>query len=165
MKLSPCARQFEFFHPHPYNFQLVQSEGEEVTIYAAFDNFSERRKSMFIRELAAEGFIPDCYERFSSLDGAFRGVSWVIDGSWVKVNERIKRWADRLCARLLFAASLVLLILAAIILPGGGHATGNGVNTVPTGEVSQARGHTQVGRIDMRQGDDQTANAKDTFRR
>ena len=143
MKLSSRPRQFEFFHQHPENFLLVQSAGEEVTIRAAFDNFSERRKRMFIRELAAEGFIPDCYERISGMDETFGGVRWVIDSSWVAVNRSVTRTADRLCARVLIGASLLLLMLLATIFSGPSQRGRAAVQNPPARSKIEAGGHTQ----------------------
>ncbi len=54
--------QFEFYLPELDNMVLVESGPEGVVIRAARNNFSERRKSFFIPQLAAEGYIPDIYE-------------------------------------------------------------------------------------------------------
>ena len=53
-------RSFEFCFIH-LDYTLVRVEELEgrVTIRATADTFSRRRKTSFIRELAAEGFISD----------------------------------------------------------------------------------------------------------
>ena len=53
-------------------------------IRAALDNYSERRKALFIHELAAEGFIPDEYQFMTNTDSdSFFRIQWVIDTSWL----------------------------------------------------------------------------------
>jgi len=57
-----------------------------VVIRATIDNYSERRKALFIHELSSEGFIPDEYQFMTNTDGgSFSGGRWVIDGSWLVV--------------------------------------------------------------------------------
>src|SRR5258708_19436005 len=64
--LTNPSRQHEFYFPGFDNLVLVENRPDGVVIRATRDNFSEARKSFFIRELAAEGFIPDACGWFSS---------------------------------------------------------------------------------------------------
>ena len=80
----------EFYHRSPENLLLAvenQPDGG-VIIRATTDNYSERRKELFIRELASEGFIPERFEFLTNTgDDSFVGVRWIIDNSWVIVPE------------------------------------------------------------------------------
>lgn len=85
-KLLP--KEFEFYIADLDNMLLVQcGEDGKVTIRCTKDNLSERRKVFFVRELAAEGFIPDEYQWFSETTTGSLRVQWLKDWSWVKVPE------------------------------------------------------------------------------
>jgi hypothetical protein len=75
----------------------VEVDGDEVTVRASRNGFSEQRKSAFIRELASEGFIPDAHRWYFALDGdGFgRGVRWVIDPSILETEEDIRARSRR----------------------------------------------------------------------
>jgi hypothetical protein len=77
--------QTEFYNRFPENFLLVENQEDRgVIIRAAIDNDSERRKALFIHELAAEGFVTDKYQFMTNCDEeSVLGVRWVIDGSWL----------------------------------------------------------------------------------
>ena len=61
---------------------LIENSADAVVITATRDNLSDRRKSFFIRHLAAEGFIPDRYEWFSeAAQDGFSGVKWIAPAS------------------------------------------------------------------------------------
>jgi len=104
-------RQTEFYHAFPDNLILVENQEDGVLIRAARDNFSERRKALLIRELAAEGFIPDQYQFFTDTDGcSFFGVRWIIDTSWIGVPPEVIRTSHRR-TWILFLCALALLIV------------------------------------------------------
>jgi hypothetical protein len=104
-----CA---EFRFPQLDTLVRVEVSGESVTIRATRDTFSPQRKDFFVRELAAEGFIPDqC--RWSSLEDAgasFGGVRWLVDHTWRSLRERRLAKSRRLEFRW-FAVGVVLLSL------------------------------------------------------
>jgi hypothetical protein len=102
----------EFISHQPSNFILVENGESGVVIRAACDNFSEQRKSLFIKQIAAEGFIPDIYQWFSNPDsGGFPSLEWIIDSSWVKVHAAVRRKADRAMGRMFLAATVLWLTL------------------------------------------------------
>ena len=69
--------EFRIFRPR--NFLVVENWADQVVVRAARDNFSERRKRLFVRHLAAEGFIPDRYELLALGGGAVMpGIEWII---------------------------------------------------------------------------------------
>jgi len=77
---------YEFFTQQPENMIQVETRHDgEVHITLAVDNFSEQRKAYFVRELAAEGFIPDhfCYLSENEL----LGVKWHLGTEWCSVHE------------------------------------------------------------------------------
>ena len=102
----------EFFHRKPENFLFIENREDGVIIRAAHDNFSEERKFKFIRELAAEGFIPDHFQWFAdrSTDGMPR-VKWLIDDSWIKSRQPLEHNTDRFVLRLFLTASVLWLVL------------------------------------------------------
>ncbi|MEM1059551.1 MAG: hypothetical protein AAGK14_09910 [Verrucomicrobiota bacterium] len=77
---------YEFFTQQPENMIRVEARSDgEVHITLAVDNFSEQRKAYFVRELAAEGFIPDHYSFLS--ENELLGVKWHLGTEWCSVNE------------------------------------------------------------------------------
>jgi hypothetical protein len=69
--------RFAFYVSDLDNHVLIENNPDGVVISATRDNFSDKRKSFFIRYLALEGYIPDRYQWFSepSEDGSC-GVRW-----------------------------------------------------------------------------------------
>jgi hypothetical protein len=112
---------FEFcFIELDYTLVRVEESAGEVTIRATANTFSDQRKVCFIRELAAEGFIPDDY-RWFSLTGPetyTRGVRWLVDFSWLKLDEVLIARTNRLVRRLILPAALLWLLFIYLIYPG-----------------------------------------------
>ena len=112
-------QQTQFSTSNPENLILVENRGTRVLIRAARDNFSRPRKSCFIRELAAEGYIPGRYEGLTNLEVA-GGVNWVIDHSWVETPSAVRRRTNRFMFRLIgssFLLWLALMVLAFLRAP------------------------------------------------
>jgi hypothetical protein len=102
---------FEFYFPDVDTLLQVAEEPEgAVVIRATRDSFSDRRKSNFIRELAAEGFIPDSY-RWLDRDAApvAPGVRWLVDRTWVRLPVAALAETDRMIVRLLAGGFLLWL--------------------------------------------------------
>jgi hypothetical protein len=100
-------KEFEFYFPDLDNLILVETlEDGGVRIRVTRDNLEEKRKVFFIRQLAAEGFIPDNYQWFSASTANSLRVTWLKDYSWVKVHATVKRRANRAMC-LIFAASCI----------------------------------------------------------
>lgn len=77
---------YEFFTQAPENMIRVETRPDgEVHITLAVDNFSEQRRAYFVRELAAEGFIPDHYSYLS--ENELLGVKWHLGTEWCTVAE------------------------------------------------------------------------------
>ncbi len=100
MKSIPAeSHAYEFcFIELDYTLVRVEASDGDVTIRATADTFSKQRKVCFIRELAAEGFIPDDYRWFSLAgpESYSRGVRWLVDCSWLKVDEALIARTQRL---------------------------------------------------------------------
>jgi hypothetical protein len=121
MKSLPVkSHLFEFCFPHlDYTLLQVEEDGGEVIIRATANTFSEQRKTHFVRELAAEGFIPDEY-RWWTLAGSesyLRGVRWIVDPTWLELDEALMARNRRWALRLLPAASVLWLLLIGITYP------------------------------------------------
>jgi hypothetical protein len=137
MKSIPTkSHAFEFcFVNLDYTLVRVEESAGEVTIRATADTFSNHRKVCFIRELAAEGFIPDDY-RWFSLAGAetySRGVRWLVDFSWLKIDEALAARTARLVRRLIVPVTLLWMLMIYLIFPSQGKASPSGsIDREPT---------------------------------
>jgi len=100
-------RRFEFQFPDVDTRILVEDLEDEVVIRASRDTFSERRKQNFIRELAAEGFIADCFQ------WSCQGVRWLVDASCAKSTETIAARTNRFMIRLFVCSVLLWVCLMA----------------------------------------------------
>ena len=85
------------------NHVLIENSAGGVVICATRDNFSDKRKTFFIRHLAAEGYIPDRYAWFSEPAGdGFFGVKWIAraasDGHPAGFRS-LRKWCTRRNAR------------------------------------------------------------------
>ncbi|HVU36668.1 MAG TPA: hypothetical protein VHE61_24720 [Opitutaceae bacterium] len=93
--------RFEFyFRDLDTLIQVENPDPDTVVVRATRNTFSERRKVYFIRELAAEGFIPEGCQWYP-LPGGTPHVHWVIDVSWLRLSEAAKTRARRLMIGLL----------------------------------------------------------------
>jgi hypothetical protein len=116
-KQKVLAKDFQFYFPELDNIVLVEChEDETVTIRASKNNVPEERKIIFIRKLAAEGFIPDNYQWFSGSTDGFNGVLWEKDYSWLKIRRIPKDRANRFMARLLVASCILLIATMRVLI-------------------------------------------------
>jgi hypothetical protein len=84
---NPC---FEFhFRDLDTRVQVENPDSDTVIVRATRNTFSDRRKVAFIRQLAAEGFIPDRCQWYP-LPGGMPRIQWVVDVSWLRVSESSK---------------------------------------------------------------------------
>lgn len=113
------ARRFEFYLRDLDNHVLVESTAHSVVVRATRDNCSERRKAFFIREISAEGHIPDGYQSASAAR-AVPSVDWIIDGSW-KGAALPPRPGSKLMLRLLVCSALLLLGMLTLLFLGAGN--------------------------------------------
>ncbi|HUK83203.1 MAG TPA: hypothetical protein VLZ12_11300 [Verrucomicrobiae bacterium] len=98
-------RRFEFQFPDVDTRILVEDLEDEVVIRASRDTFSERRKQNFIRELAAEGFIADCFQ------WSCRGVRWLVDASSAMPGKAVTARTNRFMIRLFVCSVLLWLAI------------------------------------------------------
>jgi hypothetical protein len=79
------SQTFEFVHRRPDYVVVVENHAPRVRIRVTRGGLSEREKDFFVRHLAAEGFIPDCYRWFSGdCDQALSGIEWRVEDCSVK---------------------------------------------------------------------------------
>jgi hypothetical protein len=116
------SSSYDFYLADLDNLIRVENRPDGVLIRASRDNVSERRKSFFIHELAAEGYIPDCYQWLcNAADDAGRGARWIVDYSWLRIDPQLRRRTSHFILRLLAGAGLVwLLLLGAAFLSTAG---------------------------------------------
>jgi hypothetical protein len=113
-------RSAEFCFPRLDTLVRVEVSDESVVIRATRDTFSARRKDFFIRELAAEGFIPDRFQ-WSAPDDAgtsFGRIRWLVDYNWLSLSEDNHARSRRMEFRFLSLAILLLSLLLELGLPG-----------------------------------------------
>ncbi|HVM48691.1 MAG TPA: hypothetical protein VMU04_11730 [Candidatus Acidoferrum sp.] len=84
-----------------------------MLIRAAQDNFSPRRKAFLIRQLAAEGYIPDCFEEFTE-HAPVAGLTWVTDRSLLFVGPQARKRTRQIMQRVLAGACLLWLVEIAL---------------------------------------------------
>ena len=119
MKTMFQPRRAEFVHRRPDNRILVENGENGVVIHATRNNFSPARKRAFVREIAAEGFIPDQFEWLvdSGIENV-PGLIWIIDGSGAQAHSIVKGMATRRIVRILAASGVLWLALMLLLLAG-----------------------------------------------
>ena len=117
--VGTIARHFEFSFPGLDTLVLVEKLGDDVVIRATRDTFSAERKARFIRELAAEGFIPDDF-RWSSPEGtnATGQLRWLVDFHWLQPNKAMVRRTRHLLLGIFASAALLWSILMVLLFLG-----------------------------------------------
>jgi hypothetical protein len=111
----PSASQtFEFVHRRPDYVVRVENHAPKVLIRVIRGCLSEREKDFFVRHLAAEGFIPDCYRWFSGdYNEASSGIEWCVEDCSVKNNLKTivtQPRASVVMIRFLICASILWLV-------------------------------------------------------
>jgi hypothetical protein len=112
------SHSYEFYFPRLDTNVLVEEIDGEVYVHATRNTFSRQRKACFIRELAAEGFIPDQYQWFSLADAdSLMGVHWLVDFSWIKLDPATLKKTNQFMRRMFFsAAALWVVMVGGVIL-------------------------------------------------
>ena len=118
MNMCPGSRHcYEFCFPNLDTLVQVEESNDTVVIRATRDTFSELRKTWFIRELAAEGFISDAYEWFSRVDQwSSLQVRSLVNYSWLKPDEAAAARTKRFMIRLILSAITLWLIMMGVLL-------------------------------------------------
>lgn len=110
------TRCFEFyFRDVDTLVQVENPDADTVVVRATRNTFSERRKISFIRQLAAEGFIPDGCQWYP-LPAGMPHIQWVIDVSWLRLSEAAKARARRTMIRLVCAGFVLWTALLSGLL-------------------------------------------------
>ena len=121
MNTSPAeTHHYYFAFPTLDTVLQVDENDGNVTVRASRDTFSEGRKLRFIRELAAEGFIPDRFRwPGATSTRAADGVFWEVDGSCFRPDATHTAQTRRFMVRLLGATALFWLALMGLLLLHG----------------------------------------------
>jgi hypothetical protein len=98
---------------NPSNLFLIQNAVGDVIIRAVRDNFGPQRKALFIRHLAAEGSLPDCFARFRLSRPEGCSIRWIIAPSLLEQLVTPKNETDRSERRLL--PGILLLGISLIV--------------------------------------------------
>ena len=106
---------FEFTTHNPPNLIVVENSEHQVLFRAAEDNFSDRRKAFLIRQLAAEGYIPDVFETLTEYSRV-PGLTWVIDRSLFILSPEAKRRNHRFMLRLVVGGCVLWLVEVGLVL-------------------------------------------------
>lgn len=115
--LPPAGvHRFDFSFPRLDTLVRVEEGEDGVLVRATRDSFTDERKRFFIRELAAEGFIPEQVPWLPS------GVRWVVDFSWLELSPVARRRANR--TMVAFLVSGVVLWVALMGLSAAGARRG-----------------------------------------
>jgi hypothetical protein len=132
------ASHFEFAFPRLDTLLLVEVADGAVTIRATRDTFSPQRKACFIRELAAEGFIPEEFRwlQLEEPQSFHRGVRWLVDFSWLSVDGSRFDRTRRGMTRLVGVAFLSMVLLVGLVATGH---LGNRVPGTPAGHPFSSR--------------------------
>jgi hypothetical protein len=112
----PVSVQFSTHNPP--NLIVVENHRDGVIFRAAYDNFSERRKAFLVRQLAAEGYIPDGFEDFTE-NTRSSGLVWVLDRSLLYVAPEASRRCSRFMRRLVLGGCLLWLLELGLLLLNG----------------------------------------------
>lgn len=103
---------FEFYFPHSDTLVQVGTFDTDVTIRATKATFSDSRKESFIHQLAAEGFIPDNYRWYTT---GGRGVRWILDCSWLKIDPAISAQTQRWMIKLFLSGGLLWVLAMSLL--------------------------------------------------
>jgi hypothetical protein len=112
--------RFEFCFPRMDTLVLVEVTEGDVTIRATRDSFSPQRKARFVRELVSEGFIPEEYRWLpvGEPQSYQRGVRWVVDFSWLGIDEEMMARMRRKTAVFLGMALVFTVVLVGLAANG-----------------------------------------------
>jgi len=102
-------RCFGFSFPHLDTAVEVELSETGVIIRASRNTFSEERKACFIRELVAEGFIPEGYRRRQP--NSRGGVRWIVDPTQLVPRNAVVAPTGRFTLRLILSATALWLFL------------------------------------------------------
>jgi hypothetical protein len=130
---------FEFRFPHLDTLLRLEVHGENATIFASRNTFSRRRKELFIRGLAAEGFIPDSVACLFGEDGDGQrsGVRWLLNDGLVVADapdSKDQRFGLRVLATSLLLVGIFFVIIFGGSIYGGGSPSfgqGGGIHGSP----------------------------------
>ena len=114
-----CHR-FEFSFPRLDTEVQVEVSAGEVVIRSNRDSFSADRKSFFIHELAAEGFIPDAFLWYSpqGVRPGGHSVTWTVDPTLIAGSEATASRSRLLYLQALSYSALAMALFLGLLFTG-----------------------------------------------
>ncbi len=106
------SSSYEFYFPGHDTLLQVEQRDEQVVVRTTTNSISDRRKEYFIRELAAEGFIPAEYQ-WQPISGG--KICWVLDRSWLHRNLPCDAHGRALIIRLFVGALCLWIVLLSLV--------------------------------------------------
>lgn len=112
--------RYEFCFPRMDTLLLVEVAEGDVTIRATRDTFSPQRKAHFVRELVSEGFISEEYRWLpvGEPQSFQRGVRWIVDFSWLGIDEAMMARMRRKMTVFLGMALVFMVGLVGLVATG-----------------------------------------------
>jgi hypothetical protein len=118
------SQSYEFRFPQLDTMLKLEVQGDSAMIVASRNTFSRRRKELFVRELAAEGFISDSVAGSfgKDNDGQCGGIRWVLDEG-LALSDVFDVESERFGLKV-FKTSLMLVGVFFVIILGGSTYSG-----------------------------------------
>lgn len=114
---STPGTSYEFYFADLDTLVQVENRSPDVIIRASRNSFTERRKLYFIRELAAEGFIPDDYHLLALAGSPLsHGVHWIVEPAELSPAEGLATLSRPWMVRVFCAAGLLWVGGVAVLL-------------------------------------------------
>jgi hypothetical protein len=117
--LTSEPRIFQFRFPKLGAFLKVEVWDDSVIIRSTRNTFSALRKAAFVRELVAEGFIPEDF-LWASIAGDETpngGIQWLVEKPGFKQDEAMAERTRRTVLRLTAPVGLMLAIFIGLASP------------------------------------------------
>jgi hypothetical protein len=106
-----ASQPVELCIARPQNRLRIEAHAGNVVIHAGLNNFSPQEKSLLIRYLAAEGFIPQRYEWDADPETAhLTGLTWLVDSSLTTQPKPHRKRLGQI-TQVILGALLALLVL------------------------------------------------------
>jgi hypothetical protein len=113
---KPQEPVYQFYVAEIDTHVLVENHEDGVVLRASSGRFSERRKSFFIHHLAAEGYIPNCYQWIANSEpDGYSGLKWIVDYSWMRLPPELALRTTKFMSRLFIGAGVLCLTMAMLV--------------------------------------------------
>src|ERR1041385_4215924 len=112
-------KSVDFYFADVDTFALVEDRESGVIVRVTRNSLSSDRKTRFIRELAAEGFISSQYEKYLDDESAsWLNVRWFLDHSWLRPDEAVLLRTRQNVYWAFGTAAAILIVLMGLAVGG-----------------------------------------------